>query len=322
MTLRTDESDAEALAGLVSDVDTALATLASFRDRFVSLLPPPPASAPSASPPPFDGTAVQFLDVPEDEYHAAARAGKYVSSHLLGLFRRSPVLLRAVWDGTARQPDSEAFAFGRAAHKLILEGQEAFGAAFTVADGPVNPKTGMPYGSETKAFREWAAAQSSPVISSRDYDAMTQMRWSVLRHDTAARLLSSGRAEGTIRTTWHGLQCQIRIDWFNPVEGIVDLKTCADIERFPLDARSFGYVHQLAFYRSILGEVFSVAANAPVHIIAVEKAEPFRCGVWRVEEDSLVKATIQNADAMGRLSHCLATGSWPTGWESVRSLSL
>ena len=33
-----------------------------------------------------------FADVPADEYHQAARDGKFLSSHLLGDFRKSPRL--------------------------------------------------------------------------------------------------------------------------------------------------------------------------------------------------------------------------------------
>ena len=35
-----------------------------------------------------------LADVPADEYHKAARDGKFLSSHLLGDFRKSPRLYR------------------------------------------------------------------------------------------------------------------------------------------------------------------------------------------------------------------------------------
>ena len=34
-----------------------------------------------------------FADIPSEEYHQAARDGKFLSSHLLGDFRKSPRLL-------------------------------------------------------------------------------------------------------------------------------------------------------------------------------------------------------------------------------------
>ena len=34
----------------------------------------------------------KFLTIPADEYHAASRSGRYMSSHLLADFRESPEL--------------------------------------------------------------------------------------------------------------------------------------------------------------------------------------------------------------------------------------
>ena len=60
----------------------------------------------------------------------------------------------------------------------------------------------------------------------------------------------------------------------------MDLKTCDDLTWFEADARKLGYLHQMAFYRAVLAQVLD-GLLVPVHIIAVEKKEPFRCGVWR-----------------------------------------
>lgn len=49
------------------------------------------------------------------------------------------------------------------AHCLILEGQAAFDEQYLVAGGPVNPKTGEPYGKATKAYAEWIAAQTREI---------------------------------------------------------------------------------------------------------------------------------------------------------------
>ena len=83
-----------------------------------------------------------------------------------------------------------------------------------------------------------------------------------------------------MRAPWHGVDCQIRIDFFSRLlgAGIVDLKTADDLTWFEADSRRYGYAHQLAFYRSIL----AVAAlrdprDIPVHLIGIEKQAPFRC---------------------------------------------
>ena len=53
----------------------------------------------------------------------------------------------------------------------------------------------------------------------------------------------------------------------------------------------------------------------PVHLIAVEKKEPFRCGVWLVAPDTLTVAQRDNEAAIDRLRACLAEERWPTGYE-------
>ena len=62
----------------------------------------------------------------------------------------------------------------------------------------------------------------------------------------------------------------------NPAEGrgIVDLKTADELDSFELAAKAFGYIHQLAFYRSLVAQV--CGHLLPVHIVAVEKREPLK----------------------------------------------
>jgi hypothetical protein len=119
-----------------------------------------------------------------------------------------------------------------------------------------------------------------------------------------------------LRTAYCGKQCQIRIDWLNPNAGIVDLKTCDDLTWFEADAKRYGYAHQLAFYRAVLETV--IGEKLPVHLIAVEKKEPFRCGVWTLSEQTLAYCQRENESAIERLKSCEADGNWPTGYEECR----
>ena len=95
-----------------------------------------------------------FADILADEYHQAARDGKFLSSHLLGDFRKSPLLYKKKMNGEIEPTESAALAVGRAVHTLVLEGRGKFDEEFMVSDGPVNPKTGEPFGKLTKAYRE------------------------------------------------------------------------------------------------------------------------------------------------------------------------
>lgn len=259
-------------------------------------------------------------DIPAAEYHAAAARGEFLSSHNLALFRACPAAYRLKMEGAEIQPETPALLVGRAVHALTLEGRSAFDAEFLVSDGPRNPKTGEPFGRLTKAYQEWAAAQDRAVVSTKDFGWMVAMQRAVWLHGAAAELLGSGFAEGTIRVRLHDEPCQTRMDWFNPDAGIVDLKTCDTIEYFESDARRYGYIHQLSFYREAFREVSGKTVEA--HLIAVEKHEPYRVGVWTILPASLDEAEEQNAAAIAELHECRRTDTWPTRFEEPRILAL
>ena len=257
-----------------------------------------------------------IIHEPADEYHARSRSGEFMSSHLLATFCKSPVLYYKKVSGQIEEKDSPALAFGRAAHCLILEGKEAFDRDYIVSNGPINPHTGKPFGSEAKAFKEWLAEQNRELVSTEDYGYMLNLRTQVLKNPAALELLSAGSPEGVVRTEYCGVPCQIRMDWFSRTDGLVDLKTCDSLKWFEADCRRFGYIFQMAFYQAVIREVTGL--SVPVKIIAVEKNEPFATGVWSISNEVLATAERINAAALERYRECLNTGIWPTGYEEVR----
>ena len=260
-----------------------------------------------------------IIHEPSAVYHEQSRTGKYLSSHLLGDFRVSPALFHKKMLGQIEETESAAFILGRAAHSLILEGRHAFDNEYVVSDGPINPKTGEPYGKTTKAYAEWKSSQDREIISGKDFGFLVKLQTSVWLHNEATELLHYGEAEGVVRAEYCGMPCQIRMDWFSPEYGIVDLKTCEALKWFESDCHRYGYILQLAFYRAIIRVVTGV--TVPVHIIAVEKSEPNSTGVWKLTEEVLDCADAINEAAIKRLRECYATGNWPTGYEDIRIIS-
>jgi hypothetical protein len=257
-----------------------------------------------------------ILDVPANEYHAASKAGKFLSSHLLGDFRSCPQLYFKKMQGEVKESESSAFTIGRAAHALILQGKQEFDREFMVSEGPVNPKTGNAYGRSTKAYAEWASGLDRDVISGEDFGFISKLQKSVLSHPFAAELLSTGFAEGTVRAEYAKEPCQIRMDFYNDRYGIIDLKTGDDLKWFESDFKRYGYGYQLAFYRAVLR--VCLGKNVPCHVIAVEKREPYRCGVWKISTEALDFAEVENIAAIERLHECRKNSLWPTGYEDIR----
>lgn len=264
------------------------------------------------------GTPTKILDHLLDEPEAvyAARRADHLSSHSLAEFRRNPRLYRKKQLGLVQDQDRPSYAVGRAVHCRILEGTEEFARRFAVG-GPINPKTGRSFGCDTKAYQEWLQAQGRPAVTDEVAALCESLAQAVQVHDAARELLAAGRAEGVARGDYGGFPCQARLDWVHPEQGIVDLKTIDNLDYFEMQARSFDYVHQLAFYRGVLMAVSGI--SVPVHFIAVEKQEPFRVGVWFVTGQILDAAERENLAAMRRLEHCRQTDSWPTGYEQIRT---
>ena len=268
-----------------------------------------------------------LLDIPADEYHAATKRNEYTTSHRLHLFRKCPALYKKSIDGEIVEGDTAAFALGRATHTYIIEGAEKFAAENLVSDGPINKTTNKPFGKTTQAYQKWAAEQSKPVISTEDFGIIEKMSAAVHAHPLAANLLASGFAEGTVRTDWDGEPVQARMDWFDPERKILlDLKTCADVDRFEWDIRDYGYVAQLAFYAHLVELAGGPALiEFKAYLVAVEKKEPFRVAVYFVTASTLENAHLlhmgnefwrnDNSAMMAELKECRATGVWPTRFE-------
>ena len=142
------------------------------------------------------------------------------------------------------------------------------------------------------------------------------MNAAVRAHEHAVALLADGIAEGVVRAEYRGVPCQARLDWLNAERGIVDLKTCDNLDWLQMDARSYGYAHQMAFYRSLVA--VATGETLPVYLIAVEKREPLRCGVWRMGENVLGTVQKENEEAIERLKTCRERDHWPTGYEDIR----
>jgi len=250
-------------------------------------------------------------------YHEKAK--EYFSSHQLINFMRCPLLYQRQRAGLVEEKETTAYFIGRAAHARILEGLDVYEREFAIG-GPVNPATGKPFGATTKKFLEWQEAQKKPVIPFDKAELIDAMNVGVRQNPYACQLLAQGRAEGVVRAMYRDLSCQIRIDWTHPEFGIVDLKTCDDLVWFESDARRFGYHHQLAFYQNVLGQV--IGQLVPVYIIAVEKKEPYRCGVWQLPSETLQFARGEIEAAIERFKVAKAEDRWITGYEELRMLNI
>lgn len=260
----------------------------------------------------------RLITEPFDVYRA--KATDNVSSHALSDFRECPAHFRRKELGLAHDVDSKSYKIGRATHVLSLEGQAKYEAEYTVGDGPINPTTGKPYGTTTKAFEEWIAAQPGEILTTSEAVTVERAAMAVREHPIASGLIDGrGQAEGVARAVYAGVPCQARIDYLTEHGDIVDLKTTRTLDGFEQMATDYGYIQQLAFYRGV-AEAAGIKLSGMVYLVATETTDRRgRCGVWFISPDCLDAAAIENRIAIRNLSACRAMDSWPTGYEELRT---
>lgn len=225
------------------------------------------------------------------------RASKHLTDFQLLDFHRCPWLYRKrACDLIETEMEDSKEIFDDAVRCRVLLGSEKYKETYCLSGGA-----------------------TYPVLDAWMVDQIEQMSAGVAMNDEAVSLLLYGRADGVTRAEYCGTSCQAWFDWIHPNRGIVFFVTCEDLTWFESDARRQGLQWKMAFHRSILAQRIN-GILAPVHVVSVEKKEPFRCGVWRVSDDTLAQAQRENEAAIRRLLACRERDEWPTGYESIREL--
>ena len=252
----------------------------------------------------------------EEEYRATSK--DYLDSEQLGDFRQDAFLYNKRQRSLVPPRPQYDDEVDRAAVLRIVLGREQYMAAYAFG-GPVNPRTGEPYSKYSSEYEKWAAEQKKPVLTPDQVDLIEHIDFGFRSHEAARELLSEGTAFGIVRTRCCGVPCQGRIDWLNPRKGLVAVMVCDRLGSAESHVRWSGPAHELAFHRALVAE--EIGTNLPVHLIAVEKREPHRCGVWLLSQRLLRRAQKENEKAIARLTMCRRLDRWPTGYEAVRKLS-
>jgi len=252
-------------------------------------------------------------------YHS--KGNKFLGSHKFGEFRDdSPSYYHANRQGKIKQFDTVAYAQGRAVHTLTLEGVDEYEDTYGV-DGPINPTTKKSYGRGTDKFADWCEDEGydpALVLTIEEDKLIHKMDKSCHAHPQIRDVLKNGVAEKVIRANYHGVDSQIRMDWFCR-GGMYDLKSCADLNRFVKDARyKFNYFKNKAFYRSVFKAKFPNYPEPSCYFIAVEKREPVRSALFLIDPYLLDYYEALNDVTIEDLIACRESKDWPTRFEGMQ----
>jgi hypothetical protein len=231
-------------------------------------------------------------DEPHDAYHSNGAVG----STLAKLARKSLRLFDDVRSGLAPREDKPSFQVGRIIHMRVLEPDRY--AEQVVSCGPINPKTGNPYGRDTKAFADWQAENPGKIVVEPWIDTLcTRMpEW-------LTEILSEGKSEVTVRAAYTDkLTVQCRPDWMRGSDDW-DLKTMArPVDEWEREVRTRSYWLSAGWYKMVKMAEGSFQGIGAWRWIFCEKQWPFRWRLVRMSSEYLeysIEVATETADKIG-----------------------
>lgn len=279
-----------------------------------------------------------------EQYHHGEEERQYLSSSLLKKYLISPKAAKFALDNPTEEK-SDALRFGSLFHDLMACSAEHYdnGTAaiaewlrgIAVFTPPKNEKTGQPYGTTTKAYKEayeaFLQANECKTIASQDeVDTVLKMNQSLLidcgaTSEQVCKLLKWAKATEVsyFYETEDGIKLKVRPDLLTR-DKLVDWKTCSldslDEESIARQIIRYRYDVSLAMYRWVLHEIEG-KWYTPI-LVFVQKQPPFDsimcdisewCYSYDKDED-YVKPGIGALEFKRLLdlhTECTKNNSWP-----------
>lgn len=216
--------------------------------------------------------------------------------------------------------------FGTASHEFLFEPERAIAR---IVPAPINERTGNPFGRDTKAWAEYAAAHQGGLILTEDEIVRIRaMMEALTTHESVAPLLlEPSMSECCI--VWDdditGLRCKARIDRLIPSWGRIDLKTtrAADHNAFRKSLLDYGYGTQDAFYEmgvKALRDAKVLDCKDRSAFVAIESEPPHGVGVFVVGDESLGIARNKVREWLLQVKQCAERGVWPSYPSGVQTI--
>jgi len=270
------------------------------------------------------------LGVIHGESMADYQASPAISGGKLRVFAANyPALFHARYIAkTVEDKDSAAFAFGRYAHSLFLEGPNATAAAFAVSPG-FDRRTNA---GKAAALEFTTMHAGKEVVDADDAILAARMFTELQANPTAMELLKQGAPEVTFRhAKIPEMPLQCRPDWYSAepcaiTDGfsyVVNLKTVDGLkENFESQAHRFGYFLGEALCREVIADTLPADARPTRHFFIVcDKSAPYSCGVFEVDELTMHAAKRVVTRQLKELRECIVSNSWPSGPAGVTRIS-
>ena len=213
----------------------------------------------------YDKNEGNIIDQDDLWYYADK---KFVTnSHLGQIIKGGPQTLKAYYE--RGQEDTSTFAFGRAAHCLLLEKDAFNGRYYSIDDTEIcikaSGKNWKREGKKPKAttvYKEWLFKikeenKHRELLSIEDYSDIVNMVDKAMSYPLVRQLVEAADKRETIyHKEIDGVKCKIKTDAINPSNFILDYKTSSDaatLNNFRKSFNNYNYDRQGAFYSKVAG---------------------------------------------------------------------
>lgn len=232
-----------------------------------------------------------------EDYHNGEGYRDYISSTSLKHYQKSPRFFKFMQDNP--QPQTEAMRFGSLFHDLMECMAKANGDwdlgfrwwddKYVLVKPLVNPKTNLPYGTTTQAYKKYMdeLREKHPtreLIDTESYDILCAMSRALVNSDSSTseqvrKLLKWGKPEVSVfYETEDGIKLKVRPDLLTPKK-IVDWKTFAgddlteeSINRVIL---KYGYHISAAQYQYVYHK--ATGKWVAFYLVFIQKQPPYDC---------------------------------------------
>lgn len=259
---------------------------------------------------------MQFVEESNEDYHARTE----VSASMLKKLDESPRLFEAYYvTKTITSKPSDAMRIGTAVHTAVLEPLD-FDNRYVVCPDECSDR-------RTKAYKEWAAmAGDREVLTMDDAKRIISCTNSLFKNDIANKIVNAATEKEksfAYDDFLTQVPCRVRFDALAG-DVIVDLKTVSDgsESEFVRSIANYRYHLQAAHYLEGF-KTLDPTRDWQFVFITLETVAPFRCRVFRLDDDALRLAADRRTALLESYKSRMSSGDWSEPNENeVVTLSL
>lgn len=252
-------------------------------------------------------------EMSNEEYHQKQPG---ISSSMLKTMKKSPAHFWARHlDPERSRDESPILIFGRAAHALVLEGQEAFNKEFVLA-----PNRAKRSNADKEFWAEFTEVnKDKDIIKVADYELIKKMADKMNQHPAAKPILEDESAVAEYSGFWvdedTGLLCKFRPDWWiqRGHSAIIDYKTTVDAspDGFSRQIHNYGYGHSAAWY--LEGLLNTTGEKCDNFVFLAQEKTPeqgFAVAVYVLDEEVIELCRNVNKILLRRIADALHKNEW------------